>query len=103
MMPRDPFYASPTWKRLRRLALERDRGTCTVKGCGSPATHVDHILSRRNGGADALPNLRSLCASHDAQIKERPDGTRKRDGVPVVVGCDAEGWPLDPSHEWNRR
>ncbi|WP_374656443.1 HNH endonuclease [Dongia sp.] len=101
-MPRDPFYSSATWKRLRLAALKRDGGKCIVKGCGARATHVDHIVSRRNGGADALPNLRSLCASHDAQIKERSDGTRKRDGKPVVVGCDANGWPLDPDHAWNK-
>lgn len=101
-MSRDPFYRSKEWRLLRASALVRDGGRCTVKGCGARATHVDHIVSRRKGGLDALPNLRSLCATHDNQAKEDAQGNRRRGGKMVVVGCDADGWPLDPSHEWNR-
>lgn len=98
----DPYYLSPAWKRLRAAALERDGHRCVVPGCGAPAVVVDHVVSRRAGGADALPNLRSLCRAHDQQVKERPDGTRKNGGRLRVVGCDASGRPRDPGHWWNR-
>lgn len=94
------FYASPEWKALRRLCLQRDRYTCTVPGCHARATHADHIETRPSAAkltpADRLDNLRSLCASHDSQVKEKPDGTRQNGGRFVVRGADADGWPLDP-------
>jgi len=98
----DPFYKGPEWRALRAAALERDRHTCVVPGCGRRATHVDHVKSRRQGGADALHNLRSLCATHDAQVKEGPDGKRKSDGKLTVRGCRPDGTPCDPNHWWRR-
>jgi len=92
------YYASADWRRLRRAALERDNFCCTVAGCGTPAAIVDHIETRPAVGhptpADRLDNLRSLCAPHDAQIKERRGGGRGRGGRPVIKGCDAQGWPF---------
>jgi hypothetical protein len=95
------YYQTPHWRRLRRLALQRDNYTCTVAGCGRAAGPVDHIETRPPVGrptpADRLDNLRSLCVTHDAQIKEHrgPNGAirRGRGGRPVVRGCDAQGWP----------
>jgi len=98
----DPFYHSPAWRRLRAAALRRDGRRCAVPGCGARATHVDHVVSRRRGGADALHNLRSLCAHHDAALKELPSGKRRRDGKAIVRGCRSDGTPIDPSHWWNR-
>jgi 5-methylcytosine-specific restriction endonuclease McrA len=63
---------------------------------------VDHIKRRRDGGSDALDNLRSLCDQHDRQVKERPSGQRANAGKLFVRGCDANGRPLDPNHPWNR-
>jgi 5-methylcytosine-specific restriction protein A len=102
-MPDDPFYKSLLWKYLRQDALRRDRYICTVRGCTELATHVDHIVSKRDGGPDALSNLRSLCALHDNQTKEDSTGKRRRDGKHHVPGCDANGNPLDPSHWWNKK
>jgi hypothetical protein len=68
-----------------------------VAGCGRRATHVDHIITRPRSPEptpeDRPDNLRSLCATHDAQIKEHKNG-RGRNGRPVVKGSDADGWPL---------
>lgn len=72
----DPFYFSAEWAELRAAALERDGHTCTVPGCGRRARFVDHIKARRWGGSDKLEQLRSLCETHDAEFKERPDGSR---------------------------
>ena len=98
-MSANPFYSTPFWKGLRRAALRRDGHHCTVPGCVAGASIVDHIITRPRGvpfpcAEDTLSNLRSLCKTHDAQIKEDAAGRRKRNGRPVLRGCDADGWPL---------
>jgi len=87
----DPFYQTPEWKALRKAALERDRFTCTTPGCGQPAKCVDHIVSRRKGGADNLSNLRCLCVMCNAKLMQGPDGERRRESV-QITGID--GWPV---------
>lgn len=103
-MPGDLFYQSPEWRALRAACLKRDGYRCTVEGCATPTYRLtaDHIKPRREGGQDWLPNLRTLCGHHDAQVKEQRNGTRRNGGKPRVVGCDASGAPLDPQHLWNR-
>jgi len=73
----DPFYASPEWKALRRLRLEIDGHACVIPGCGKTARIVDHVISRRTGGADTIENLRSLCVDHDNRFKENHLGARR--------------------------
>jgi 5-methylcytosine-specific restriction endonuclease McrA len=90
------YYTTAHWRALRAAALKRDGYRCAVAGCGRRATHVDHIVTRPRtvepSPEDRLDNLRSLCATHDAQIKERRGGQRGRGGRPVVKGCDVAGW-----------
>jgi hypothetical protein len=79
----NPFYRSRFWRKLRRAALERDHWRCTIAGCIEPATVADHIVARPRGltepcPADRLENLRSLCETHDKQIKEAPRQARPR-------------------------
>ena len=98
-MSGNPYYSSPHWRRRRRAALKRDGYRYTVRGCFARATHVDHIVTRPRGitvpcPEDRLDNLRSLCTTHDAQIKEDSSGRRRRGGRPVLRGCDVDGWPL---------
>jgi 5-methylcytosine-specific restriction endonuclease McrA len=92
-MPGDPYYQSRQWRRLRATALQRDAYTCTVKGCRDRAEIVDHTVSRRNGGLNALSNLRSLCKLHDGQVKEKSDGDRANGGKFKLIGCGPDGWP----------
>lgn len=47
------------WRQLRARVLLRDRGVCVL--CGAPATHVDHVVPKSQGGADDEANLRALC------------------------------------------
>jgi 5-methylcytosine-specific restriction endonuclease McrA len=94
-MPGDPYYQSRQWKRLRQQALQRDAYTCTVKGCRDRASTVDHIKRRKDGGADALHNLRSLCTTHDGQVKEMANGKRANGGKFKLLGCGPDGWPKD--------
>lgn len=99
----DPFYFTKTWQRLREARLQIDHHTCVVPGCGQRATVVDHVVARRAGGADTIGNTRSLCAIHDAQVRQRPDGRRAHGGKLFVKGCDPLGNPIDPNHDWNRK
>ena len=96
------FYASSFWRHLRRQCLARDDHRCAVAGCTRRATHADHIERRPRAPtpmpADRLGNLRSLCAHHDAQLKERPNGSRSG-GAGRIRGADANGWPLDPRRQ----
>lgn len=99
------YYRSAHWRQLRWACFERDGGLCVVPGCRRRARVADHIVTRPDVPCptelDVLSNLRSLCASHDAQVKEL-GGKRKQGGEFAVRGCDESGWPLDPSHPWNR-
>jgi 5-methylcytosine-specific restriction endonuclease McrA len=90
---------------LREQCFRRDDGRCTVAGCPMPGTVADHIETRPDvpysTPQDVLENLRTLCKSHDAQVKERRRGqalTRKQSGNFRLRGCDVEGWPLEPMH-----
>jgi 5-methylcytosine-specific restriction endonuclease McrA len=89
------YYSTPHWKALRATALRRDRWKCTITGCRRQAAIVDHIETRPRSPnptpADRLDNLRSLCATHDGQMKEQRRGGR---GPARLIGCDLDGWPL---------
>jgi 5-methylcytosine-specific restriction endonuclease McrA len=103
-MPGDPFYRTPEWKSLRTAFL-RANPICSVPGCRTAATHVDHVLSRRKGGPSLDPrNLAAYCAVHHNQKTARldhPDRAASR--APLrAFGCDAAGRPLDPNHPWNK-
>lgn len=103
-MPGNPYYSSPHWKTLRTACLERDGRRCVVSGCPGVGTVADHIETRPDvphvTPHDRIENLRTLCKSHDAQVKEqrRGIGMRKQGGQFRLKGCDAEGWPLDARH-----
>lgn len=47
------------WRQVRAQILARDRYRC--QHCGQPATHVDHITAKANGGSDHPTNLHTLC------------------------------------------
>jgi 5-methylcytosine-specific restriction endonuclease McrA len=67
----EPYYQSAEWRRLRQQCLERDGYQCTRPDCPTPGRGrggrlvADHIVERRDGGLDALPNLRTLCSYCD--------------------------------------
>lgn len=93
-MPDDPFYQSRQWRIICTEVKIRSGGVCEVPKCTSPGKVVDHIIPRRMGGRDDASNARHLCRRHDNQVKEKPDGTRKSNGVFKVIGCDVDGWPI---------
>jgi hypothetical protein len=102
--PTNPFYLSREWRALRAACLARDL-VCVATGCRQRSRVADHIVARPPNvtvlcDADRLENLRGLCLSHDAQVKEqrRGEAQRKQRGEFTVRGCDEQGWPFDPKH-----
>ena len=78
------------WDKLRVAALERDKHLCQpcrAKGRVTPATEVDHVLRKRDGGTDDMTNLQSICSPcHTAKTAAENGGRPK----PAIT---AEGWP----------
>jgi len=99
----DAFLHSTAWRTLRAAFL-RANPRCCVPGCPTPADTVDHIRSRRRGGAPLDPNnLQGFCATHHNAKTARLDHPDRRASIgPLrVSGCDAAGRPLAPDHPWN--
>ena len=98
------YYQTQHWRALRAeckaLNDRQNGGLCNAPGCQHRGTVCDHIHTRPNApcptAADVLSNLRMLCASHDAQVKEQ-HGRRGQGGQFKIRGCDEDGWPFDPS------
>ena len=67
-------------------ATDRREAWNKVQGCGEVGGFGGGIQPRRDGGADAPHNLRSLCPHHH--------NTRRRGGKRGAAGTDAMGWPL---------
>ncbi|OQC19047.1 MAG: HNH endonuclease [Planctomycetes bacterium ADurb.Bin069] len=64
----DPFYLSAEWRRLV-ARLKRERGAACER-CGSGHRLIgDHVVERRDGGAELDPaNVELLCqACHNAK------------------------------------
>lgn len=91
-------YKTARWLAMR-LAQLRDEPLCRYckqMGRVVAATTVDHIRPHRGDRKLAFDpyNLQSLCKPcHDRHAQA------KDNGLPVA-GCDADGYPLDPSHPW---
>ena len=86
---------SEAWYRLRRTVLaEVPLCQYCPPGVITPATEVDH---KNNDPADnSRDNLVSCCKPCHS-IKTMADLY----GRPARMGCDVDGWPINPSHDWN--
>lgn len=97
------WYSSPRWRGpagRRTLQLRRIPWCepCKVEGRSRPATIANHKIPHRG---DPLlfwhGPLESTCKTcHDAMIQ----AAEHRGYRP---GVDAEGWPIDPDHPFNRK
>lgn len=85
------------WQRLRASVLaERPLcAHCFARGQIVSATDVDHADGDPSNNARS--NLQSLC--HQCHSTKT---MRERNGGAPVFGCDANGMPLDPEHDWNK-
>jgi 5-methylcytosine-specific restriction protein A len=63
------------WQKRRKEILERDRHVCGY--CGAPATTVDHVTAKTDGGTDDPSNLISCCQRCQASKAGR-EGSRAR-------------------------
>ena len=80
------------WRRLREVILFRD--PLCVCGCGRPSTDVDHINNDpTDNDMDNLAGMARECHSRK---------TQRDQGHKVAMGCDADGYPLDPDHDWQK-
>lgn len=101
----NPFYVSPPWRHIRRVALHRDGYRCTICGkdvSGPGEARVDHIqaIETHPHLALVLSNLRTLCTYHDSQAhRERRHGG-PRQATFVIKGSNVDGMPIDPAHPW---
>ena len=84
------------WRRLRAVILgERPLCQhCLDRGVIEPATDVDHINNDpTNNDLDNLAGMARECHSRK---------TQRAMGHKVAMGCDADGYPLDPDHDWQK-
>lgn len=84
------------WQRLRLMVLRREPlcRMCAEAGIITPATDVDHIIRKSDGGLDTFGNLQPLCHSHHSQktATEKMGGTLgQRASVTVVAGPPGAG------------
>lgn len=90
-------FSSAAWQRLRKVVLNRDPICVDCYddyGTVTPSQHVDH--RDNNPSNNDLDNLQGLCGPCHSRKTARDMGKR------VSYGCDANGFPLDPDHHWNR-
>lgn len=91
------------WTRLRNQIMLRDKGLCVPcqsAGRVSPATEVDHIVPKAQGGTDAPGNLQAICPychktktayeSTGATASAKPEWL-PTPRIPVVVVCGPPG------------
>ena len=87
-----------TWRNIRTWILRRDKHLCqTCKAAGrlTPATEVDHIINKAQGGTDHPDNLQAIChRCHGVKTQAESRGSHG------TVGCDSNGIPRDPAHHW---
>ena len=88
------------WRRARDAYLAKHPlcALCTQLGAVTRADIVDHVVPHKGdvGLFWDQTNWQSLCKScHDSHKQ-----ALEKSGA--LLGCDACGSPLDPSHHWNR-
>jgi len=70
---------------------------CEARGRTTAASLVDHVDPHR-GDVERFWNneFQALCATCHNSVKKR----QEEGGY--LVGCDVDGWPVDPNHFWNK-
>jgi len=100
-------YNTSRWQRLRRahLDLYPECEGCREMGRLSPANTVDHRIPINAGGHPfpAHDGLASYCpACHGAKTARGVEAGAVRTTKPRR-GCNPDGSPIDPSHQWNEK
>ena len=94
------LYDSPRWRKLRAFVLAEEPlcRLCAEMGRDTPANTVDHIQPHKNNPNLFFDrnNLQSLCASCHSRHK------RIQENSGLLPGCDINGFPIDPNHNWSK-
>lgn len=82
------------WQKLRLHILARDFYLCQCAECAKrqvplPATEVDHILPKAQGGTDDESNLRAVNKDCHKRITLEQQGKKPRPRI------GADGWPVN--------
>lgn len=73
----EPFYASPEWKTFARAIVSQRGRRCEACGVEGGRLIADHIIERRDGGADFDPlNIQVLCPSCDNRKRAKAAAAR---------------------------
>jgi 5-methylcytosine-specific restriction enzyme A len=86
------------WVKTREAILKRDNHLCQpclTNGRPTPATQVDHIINKSDGGTDDHGNLQAICTDchKDKTQREAAEARGRTYNKPVQTGVD--GWPID--------
>jgi len=99
-------YGTAQWRRLRAAKLAETPWCepCRRAGLNTRANTVDHVRSIASGGPafPLLSGLESMCSGCHGRKTSHLDRPDRRAGSGLMRGCDADGLPLDPNHEWRR-
>ena len=84
------------WVKLRARILERDSQLCQpclVRKKPTPATQVDHITPKAQGGTDDADNLQAICDEcHESKTRQEAADAQGRT-IADPIGPD--GWPRE--------
>lgn len=112
-MNKEPRVYSSRWDKARLRFLQQHPlcVMCEQQGRITPATLVDHIEPHKlkdalkSGNPLAISkaqllfwdkeNWQALCKAHHDSTKQRMEKSG------TVIGCDANGYPLDPASHWS--
>lgn len=92
-----------TWRKLRAVVMNEQPlcAECAKHGLIVAGNEVDHIDN--NPSNNERSNLVNLChACHSLKTQRYEHFKRTGKWLPLK-GCDANGMPLDPRHEWNQQ
>ncbi|AIG65562.1 HNH endonuclease [Weissella tructae] len=86
-MPRrddiDRLYHTKSWERIRRMALERDKGLCQVCLSRSVYKQGDTVHHKQHARDDVslfyeLDNLETICREHHNKAHPEKMGSKKK-------------------------
>lgn len=95
------LYGTTRWRKMRKRQLKAEPlcAYCLRSGVSKSATVADHIKPHRGDSKLFFDpsNLQSLCACCHNSAKQ----AEEIHGYHSMV--DADGYPIDERHPWNRR
>ena len=113
-MSKEPRIYGSRWDKARLTFLQQYPlcVMCDEQGRKTAATVVDHVKPHKlkdaikSGNRDAIAKAQKLfwdTANWQPLCKQHHDSTKQRmEKSGTVIGCDANGYPLDPASHWSK-